>query len=382
MNITSLTTLITALRQETSKDSITPELLGSLLQRIADTLATAALESDVNTLALWKASINALGTIINSLSITPADAYNVYIASQQANLTTGLESINPKYITISPATTAQAGAMSANHVNTLDRCTSNISALQNTIATINGSLSSLSVKLTSAQSTITYQGRNINSNTNNITTLKSTTTSLQNQLRTLQSNFNTFASIKQTAMVWIECCIKDGSLFIDGADQLLQSGLTPVIFRYSTRSSRTHKEEGSDKRPFLPERRGWNRFYDDDKLQIDGQNQITFRDEQLLQSENKLEYSLDPKVLFSKETVIRDTDGTIKNILIYFGKTATDVLAHPHRFRFALAFYKKTTSDTPTFHFSSLRTNLAEFRVVVKATLKDDTYEIIHYFSL
>lgn len=50
LDITSLTTLVSALRGETAKDSISPESLGSLLQKILDLLASAQSPEDYNTL--------------------------------------------------------------------------------------------------------------------------------------------------------------------------------------------------------------------------------------------------------------------------------------------------------------------------------------------
>ena len=47
VDTTSLNSLIKALRAETTKGSINPERLGSLLQKIADVLATSASMSDI-----------------------------------------------------------------------------------------------------------------------------------------------------------------------------------------------------------------------------------------------------------------------------------------------------------------------------------------------
>lgn len=380
MDLTTITSLITALRQETAEESISPELLGSLLQRIADAISTAALQSDVTTLNKWKTIITSLGTIITDLFIGADDANNIYISSHQSNLTNGFESIAPRYITIPPATTSRAGTMSTQHVNALDSCTTSITTIQSTITTLNSALTTFNTRLNATQNALSSQTTSVNSNTLNITTLKSSVNSLQSQLRTLQANFNTFASIKQTSMVWIECSVKEGCIYIDGANQLINAGLTPVIFRYSNRSSRTFLDVERDTRDYLPERHGWNRFYDNYKLQVDENDLFSFRDEEILITEHRKEYSYKPNVLFSKETVLRDDNNKINKIFIYFGKTAYNVLRHQRRFRFAIAFYKKTTDD-PIFHFSSLRTNLAEFYVAVKAKRESGSYKISYQYS-
>lgn len=49
---------------------------------------------------------------------------------------------------------------------------------------------------------------------------------------------------------------------------------------------------------------------------------------------------------------------------------------HTHRFRFAVAFYKKST-DSKRFQFSDLRTNLAEFRVNARAFKNKESNELV-----
>ena len=58
IDIQQLTSLISAFRVETEKESISPETVGSLLQAIADLLATATSETEYNVLRFWKDSIS------------------------------------------------------------------------------------------------------------------------------------------------------------------------------------------------------------------------------------------------------------------------------------------------------------------------------------
>ena len=48
IDTTALTALITAFRAEVTQNSISPEKVGSILQQIADLLATAAPDSDMS----------------------------------------------------------------------------------------------------------------------------------------------------------------------------------------------------------------------------------------------------------------------------------------------------------------------------------------------
>lgn len=52
IDITSVTALISALRVETVKDSITPEVIGSLLQRLANLIGTGYSSSEIDELLL------------------------------------------------------------------------------------------------------------------------------------------------------------------------------------------------------------------------------------------------------------------------------------------------------------------------------------------
>ena len=54
MDISNLTSLINALRAETQEDSITPESLGALLQKIVDVLGSAASNLTVQQLVQWQ----------------------------------------------------------------------------------------------------------------------------------------------------------------------------------------------------------------------------------------------------------------------------------------------------------------------------------------
>lgn len=51
-DISSITSLITSFRSETREEAITPEVLGALLQKIADLLGKAALQTDVSALII------------------------------------------------------------------------------------------------------------------------------------------------------------------------------------------------------------------------------------------------------------------------------------------------------------------------------------------
>ena len=68
-DITTITSLITAFRTESREEAVTTEVLGALLQKIADVIATTALQTDFDSLSAWRTLFSKLSTVITSLSI-------------------------------------------------------------------------------------------------------------------------------------------------------------------------------------------------------------------------------------------------------------------------------------------------------------------------
>ena len=84
-DISSITSLITSFRSETREEAITPEVLGALLQKIADLLGKAALQTDVSRLDNWRSDLARIGYVLTSLSIGSDDRNNVYFTLGKAN---------------------------------------------------------------------------------------------------------------------------------------------------------------------------------------------------------------------------------------------------------------------------------------------------------
>ena len=109
MDITTLTSLINTFRAETKQDSITPDSLGQLLQRIVNVLGQANDTSTVQQITQWKNSIPPIGVVLTSLALGSDDHNNIYLNVGSVNVAavagmTGL-------FTIRQTTTERAGAM-------------------------------------------------------------------------------------------------------------------------------------------------------------------------------------------------------------------------------------------------------------------------------
>ena len=185
--------------------------------------------------------------------------------------------------------------------------------------------------------------------------------------------------MKQTTTIHIECIIKDGKLNIQGAAQLIRSGLLPVIFRYTIRTSR-HGKNKEGIREYMPKRRGWNRFFDNAKIIANPDNTILFRNDTSSKIKGqKPQYYPSAEYLFNYFRVDKIPNSEkIAAVFVPYGQRIFNVLDTPRTFKFAIGFYKEV-AKTAAFNFSFLRTNLAVFRVRVEAQVNAEGKVDMYY---
>ncbi|MBR5171115.1 MAG: hypothetical protein IKW85_11195 [Muribaculaceae bacterium] len=111
IDIQQLTSLISAFRVETEKESISPETVGSLLQAIADLLATATSETEYNVLRFWKDTISQFQFLYDIQQRNVSDHSNVILALMGRRMASG-ETFSLT-LPIGPASRNQAGVMTA-----------------------------------------------------------------------------------------------------------------------------------------------------------------------------------------------------------------------------------------------------------------------------
>ena len=136
IDITNLTSLITAFRQETEQGSISPETLGSLLQAIAEQLKNASNDTDLSKLSSLYDNIKTMGNCLTNVVQGSADSNNVLADYTFFNPSTGMQSAQRSQVLIKQATTERAGAMRAQQVVDLNEAKKNISNLQNVVSNI------------------------------------------------------------------------------------------------------------------------------------------------------------------------------------------------------------------------------------------------------
>lgn len=139
IDVTTLTDLITQFRNTTAANSISPETVGSILQKIVDILATAGTQANLDIINKWHEALKTAQPAITALSQGNADRNHVYLAAKSVNLYTGAQAdLTP--IQIQQATTERAGAMRAQQVVDLNAARRDVADIKKQIQTINALL--------------------------------------------------------------------------------------------------------------------------------------------------------------------------------------------------------------------------------------------------
>lgn len=316
-DITRITELIKSFKSETREEAVTVQVLGNLLQQIANVIGTTAQQTELTLVSNFYANLTSLNRILTGISTGTDDPNQMHLTLYDCSLKTGEITSLRDALVLRAATTDRAGVMQSQHVQDLNQC-------KNTAQKI---------------------------------------PAIQKVIRSLQANYNTLSSMKQTETIHIECQIRKDGLYIQGAQQLIKSGLKPILFRYSIRTSRHGRKTDKKKRTPMAKRRGWHRFFDSEKLTVASNGQILFRDDSKDADPLQPKYQPTPQNLFTyiKEEY-DDTTNRISAVKLPYGQKVFDIFKRPHYFKFAIAFYKPI-SKSESFTFSDLRTNLAIFKV-------------------
>ena len=119
IDTSSINTLINDFRALSQKDSISPESLGALLQRLADLLASCTSDTEAKPLQDLLNKISTLPDVVLSIANGADDLKNVLANISKGNILTGKVSSILNQILVRPASAEHAGAMTAQHVSDL-----------------------------------------------------------------------------------------------------------------------------------------------------------------------------------------------------------------------------------------------------------------------
>ena len=143
IDISNLTSLITAFRQETEQGSISPETLGALLQAIANQLQSATTDQEQTKLTNIYTNLLKMGNFIVNLTQGDTDRNNVLGDYYLYDPIAGVFSAQRGQVLIKQATTERAGAMRAQQVIDLNAAKKGVSTLEDAVAQINTQLEEL-----------------------------------------------------------------------------------------------------------------------------------------------------------------------------------------------------------------------------------------------
>ena len=317
IDTTSLTALISAFRAEVTQNSISPEKVGSILQQIADLLATATPDSDMSEFTVLRQRLMSISTMFTSLAQGTSDRNHIYLTSNTYNVSTGTKHTNTDAIRIQQATTERAGAMRAQQVIDLNAAKKNITDLQDEIANLgrvldatgshfnilseqiygikNTDLVTLSKNITDLQTEVANLGRvleatgsrfNILSeqidgikNTDlvalseNIADLRSLLETLDTEMGEAEDDIivlrNDINDIQDIRTISVE--VKDRFLTLQGAAPLLEKKYIPYLFRLTKKANRKRYKNsaGVKIRKKNRPRKGWHLMGNRTTLNVD-----------------------------------------------------------------------------------------------------------------
>ena len=138
IDVTQLTSLISAFRVETEKESISPETVGKLLQDITELLANASTDAERQILDDWKEMISQYYFIYDVSDANMPDQENLFLRLRARNLGDG--SSYTSSIPLSPATSLKAGAMTASHVQALSTLQTAMQQVQSAVSSMQNSI--------------------------------------------------------------------------------------------------------------------------------------------------------------------------------------------------------------------------------------------------
>ena len=171
IDISNLTSLITAFRQETEQGSISPETLGALLQAIANQLQSATTDQEQTKLTNIYNNLLKMGNCLTNLAQGDTDRNNVLGDYTFYNVVSGIPSAQRGQVLIKQATTERAGAMRAQQVIDLNAAKKGVSTLEDAVAQINTQLEELNGYIESTDGVVQTLADEMYNAKSNLTTL-------------------------------------------------------------------------------------------------------------------------------------------------------------------------------------------------------------------
>lgn len=331
IDVKSISQLISEFRKLQTKDSITPESLGYILQRLADLLATAGTSETVANIQKLLDGFKAAGQAITALSQGQSDRNHIYANKTTVNLATGAVASSAG-IFIQQATTERAGAMRAQQVIDLNAAKKGVTDLQT-------------------------QVRNIDSL---VTKLQEAITGSASEVLGSKANFSVI--------------VEDGLVRVRGIADLITAGCVPYIFRHTRKRNQYHEKQRTEAdrtKKYCSKRKGWNLWGSRHAVRIvDGIVEFSLNNKSELIKE-ALGFARTPTALVhvhKNKAGLNSIGWGRSTILLHDPKDANK--PRMIRLRFAIAFGQPMGPGRVRVTPDSMATELVEFSVVYNAPKK------------
>ena len=274
IDTTSLTALISAFRAEVTQNSISPEKVGSILQQIADLLATATPDSDISEFTVLRQRLMGVSTMFTSLAQGTSDRNHIYLTSNTYNVATGTKYTDTDSIRIQQATTERAGAMRAQQVIDLNTAKKNITELQDEVANLGRVLDAVGSRFNILSEQIDgIKNTDFVALSKNIADLRSLLETLDTEMGEAEDDIivlrNDINDIQDIRTISVE--VKDRFLTLQGAAPLLERKLIPYLFRLTKKANRKRYKNsaGVKIRKKNRPRKGWHLMGNRTTLNVD-----------------------------------------------------------------------------------------------------------------
>ena len=375
INTSTITQLISDFRALSQKDSVSPESLGVLLQKLADLINTAAADGDFTAISN---ALNAVPTALVSISQGSADRNDILMDVTTSNLVKGLQASAKDVVFIRQATTERAGAMRAQQVSDLNNTRTGLAALQKSHTELASKVSSLETTvsengelLARVADEANYCSEGIADLTEN---LQVTNDDLAATQKSVEENARGITSIKaKTDCPRIAVEVVDGKLRVYNASYYTKNGYYPFVFRFTSKRNRCTLENYPDRKRGA-KNKGWHVIGGlPNDVKIDSNGCVMFRTSPLEDwhhlGNDLISHSYEAKYVVGAK-------GSDEKMYIPWGKKKVRVSSNHgtylmRRFRFAIGFAKSFNNVFATITPAHLVSNLAEFSVIFDPCTKE-----------
>lgn len=328
IDVKSITQLISEFRKLQTKDSITPESLGYILQRLADLLATAGTSETINNIQTLLNGFKAAGQAVVSLQQGAADRNHILANIKTVDLGNGSIGSATNNLFIQQATTERAGAMRAQQVIDLNNARKAVAEIQKILDVVQAKLG------------LTAGNKGLYNNAQ------------------------------------ISVAVVNGQLKIYGAQQLMADGYVPYLFRLTRKRNEWDDKvaiaAGAPRKKYCDKRKGWNLYGSVYTVQITGSTLTFSTNSKSHLSVKAAAYSPLPDTLVSHHTR-KDgipTFGWGRSSVKLVDRKSSTKKHRMIRLRFAIGFAKKIMPGRSLITTANLVSSLAEFSLIYNPSKK------------